>query len=150
MKKTVFGLILIFFLICSGGAADAMCVKTSKANIRLGPGTNYESIWQVYKYMPFEKVGVSVSGNWYAVKDVDGDVNWIHKKLITNGFRCAVVKKESVNVRKGPGTRYPKIYPGPARQYFSFRVLKKKGLWIKVRDELGKIGWIHKKFLWIR
>jgi SH3-like domain-containing protein len=150
MKKTVFGVFLIFFLFHSGPHADALCVKTAKANIRSGPGTNYETIWQVYKYMPFEKVGVSVSGKWYAVKDVDGDVNWIHKKLVTNGIHCATVIKDPVNVRKGPGMRYPKIYPGPAQQYYSFRVLKRTGLWVKVKDELGKIGWIHKKFLWIK
>jgi SH3-like domain-containing protein len=150
MKRMLLGVFLIFFLIYSGSTSEALCVKTAKANIRSGPGTNYETIWQVYKYMPFEKVGVSVSGNWYAVKDVDGDVNWIHKKLITNGFRCATVKKDPVNVRKGPGMRYRKIYPEPAQQYYSFRVLKKRGLWIKVKDELGKIGWIHKDFLWIR
>ena len=150
MKHIVCSVFFLFFLVHSVPSAEALCVKAAKANIRLGPGTNYETLWQVYKYMPFEKVGVSVSGNWYAVKDVDGDVNWIHKKLATNGFRCAVVKKDPVNVRKGPGTRYRKIYPAPAQQYYSFRVLKKSGSWIKVKDELGRIGWIHNKFLWIR
>ena len=58
--------------------------------------------------MPFSKVGVSLSGEWYAVKDVDGDVNWMHKDLLTGKYKCAVVKTEEVNIRTGPGTRYSK------------------------------------------
>jgi SH3-like domain-containing protein len=58
--------------------------------------------------MPFYKIGVSNDGTWYAVKDVDGDVNWIYKNLVTNRFHCAVVKSDWVNVRTGPGTNYRK------------------------------------------
>jgi SH3-like domain-containing protein len=130
--------------------AEALCVSVPQANIRSGPGTEHELIWEVYRYMPFEKVGVSSSGGWYAVKDVDGDVNWINKGLTTNSFRCAVVKKSQVNIRVGPGTRYRKTGSSPAQQYSSFKVLKRKRSWIKVKDEWGNIGWINKKFLWIR
>jgi SH3-like domain-containing protein len=149
MKKTVW-LFLILCLVHSVPFAAAMCVKTAKANTRSGPGVQYETIWEAYKYMPFEKVGVSVSGKWYAVRDVDGDVSWIHKNLVTNAFRCAVVKKSRVNVRKGPGTRYRKTRLGFARQYYSFRVMKRSGAWVKTRDESGEVGWIHKDFLWIK
>jgi SH3-like domain-containing protein len=100
--------------------------------------------------MPFEKVGASSSGKWYAVKDVDGDVNWISKGLTTNSFRCAVVKESQVNIRVGPGTRYRKTGSSPAQQYASFKVLKRRGSWVKVKDEWGKVGWISKRFLWIR
>ncbi|MGQ9571025.1 MAG: SH3 domain-containing protein [Thermodesulfovibrionales bacterium] len=35
-------------------------------------------------------------------------------------------------------------------KYYSFRVLKRKGMWVKVRDEQGNIGWIHRNHLWIQ
>ncbi len=149
MKKILvaFGIILSIFI---ASYADALCVSTNKANLRDGPGTNYEVVWEVYKYMPFLKVGVSLSGNWYAVRDVDGDVNWIHKGLMTNRYHCAVVKTEEVNVRTGPGTKYSKSYSSPAKKYYSFKVLKRKGMWIRVKDEWGDIGWIHRNYLWIQ
>ena len=142
----------IFFLLIAGGysGAEALCVNVSKANLRSGPSTKYEKVWEVYKYMPFMKVGKSLSGDWYAVQDVDGDVSWIYKKLVTEKYKCAVVKSEEVNVRKGPGTNYEKIPSGPAKQYFSFRVLKKKGSWVQVKDEWGATGWVHTDFLWIK
>jgi len=81
------------------------------------------------------KVGVSVTGGWCAVLDVDGEVNWIHKGLDTNKYRCDVVKQEQVNVRTGPGTRYAKSSLSPAHKYYSYRVIKRQGPWVKVKDQ---------------
>jgi len=140
---------LILFTVIATSHANALCVNVSKANLRTGPSTNYEIAWVVYKYMPLVKVGASLSGDWYAVRDVDGDVSWIHKKLVTKKYKCAVVKKEEVNVRTGPGTKYSKSFLSPANQYYSFKVLQKKGIWVRVQDEWADIGWIHGDYLWI-
>ena len=150
MKKLSAAVIFLLFILSSSVDAGALCVNVSKANLRSGPSTKYEKVWEVYKYMPFKKVGVSLSGDWYAVQDVDGDVSWIYKKLVTEKYQCAVVKSEEVNVRKGPGTKYGKSSSGPAKQYYSFKVLKKQGRWVKVKDEWGVIGWVHADYLWIK
>jgi SH3-like domain-containing protein len=100
--------------------------------------------------MPFLKVGVSLSGEWYAVRDVDGDVNWMHKRLLTNKYKCAVVKTDDVNIRTNPGTNYPKSSLSPAKKYYSFKVLKRKGMWVRVEDNWGGIGWIKRNYLWIQ
>jgi len=137
------------FILCSS-TLDALCVKVTKANLRTGPGTNYEIGWTVYKYMPFEKVGVSLSGNWCAVKDVDNTVLWIYRNLLTNKYRCAVVNTEGVNVRTGPGAHYEKRFRKPMEKYYSARILKRKGPWIKIIDGDNETGWIHKDYVWIR
>lgn len=148
MKKgiSISAFIMLFLLISDYGYA--VCVIANKANIRSGPGSSYEVVWQVYKYMPFLKVGVSNSGNWYAVKDVDGDVNWIHKSLVTSKYRCAVVKKEEVNIRRGPGTNYSRL--GLAKKYYTFMVTERRGQWIGVKDDEGNHAWIHRDYLWIQ
>ncbi len=150
--KTAFYFTFILLLISAiaAQAAQALCVNTAKANIRTGPGTDYEIVWEVYRYMPFRKVGSSLSGDWYAVKDVDGDVSWIYRKLVTGKYRCVVVKAEEVNVRKGPGTNYQKSALSPAKKYYSYRFLKRQGSWIKIRDDRGVSGWVHRKFLWVQ
>lgn len=150
VKRTLIFAFTVLFLITFINSVDALCVKVPKANIRTGPGTNYDIAWEVYKYMPFTKVGVSLAGDWYAVKDVDGDVNWIYKNLLSGGFKCAVVKSDYVNVRTGPGTNYQESKFSPAERYQSFRVLKRQSPWVKVKDELGNIGWIHSDYLWIQ
>ncbi len=150
MKKLFAVLIFFLFIVSVNSDARALCVNVSKANLRAGPSTKYEKVWEVYKYMPFMKVGVSLSGDWYAVQDVDGDVSWIYKKLVTSKYKCAVVKSEEVNIRTGPGTNYEKCSSGSAKQYYSFKILKTQGSWVKVKDEWGEVGWIHTDYLWIK
>jgi SH3-like domain-containing protein len=150
MIKTTVVLGIILFALLSSDLANALCIKVPKANVRTGPGTKYKKAWEVYKYMPFSKVGVSISGDWYAVKDIDGDVNWVHKEIVTDKFQCAAVKKKKINVRTGPGTKFPKSSLSPATQYYSFKVIKKKSVWVHVQDESNETGWIHSDFLWIQ
>ncbi len=148
MKKTLISVWVVFVLIVFANYAHALCVNVSEANLRNGPGTNYEKTWEVFKYMPFKKI--TKKGNWHKVKDVDGDIHWVYRKLVTEKFRCAVVKVDKANVRSGPGTRYSKNALSPALKYDSFKILKKKGSWVKVKDEYGDSGWIFKKLLWIQ
>jgi SH3-like domain-containing protein len=150
MKVIIFFLsvLLSSLILCS--QAYSLCVDVPKANIRMGPGTNYEKAWEVYRYMPFETVGTSTDRTWYAIKDLDGDVNWIHESLVSDAFHCAVVKTSQVNVRTGPGTRYRKSALSPALRYDSFKILKRQPPWINVRDSFGNTGWIHSGYLWIQ
>jgi SH3-like domain-containing protein len=97
--------------------------------------------------MPFKKL--AEKGNWYKVQDVDGDIHWIYSKLVTDEFDCAVVKVDEANVRSGPGIKYKKTTLSPVIKYESFKVIKRKGLWVKVEDEFGNTGWIYRKLLWI-
>jgi SH3-like domain-containing protein len=149
MKKSSILVLLVFLLLQPAAFAGALCVKVPRANVRSGPGAQYDLVWEIYKYMPFEKVGVSLSEDWYAVKDVDGDIGWMHKKLLTDAFRCTVVKDADAIVRTGPGKRFGKTSWSPAHQYYSFRILKKKGAWVRVKDEWGQTGWIYRSLLWL-
>jgi SH3-like domain-containing protein len=150
MTRIIIITLNIILLILNVQTIHAFCVKVSKANIRKGPGTEYKKAWTIYRYMPLLKVGVSADGTWYAVKDVDGDVGWIHKKLVTAQYRCAIVKSETVNVRIGPGTSYQKSAMSPAFLYYAFKLIKRQSSWVKIKDEIGNIGWIHKNYLWIQ
>ena len=125
----------------------AVCVKVSEANLRSGPGTTYEKTWEVFKYMPFKKL--SSKGNWYNVEDVDSDKHWIYKKLTTDKFDCAVTKVDTANIRSGPGEQYKKTSFSPSLKYDSFKVIQRKGKWVKVRDEFGDEGWIFRTLVWI-
>ncbi len=149
MKKLLSTAAAVAFLLGARPYAQALCVSTSKANIRSGPGVQYTKVWEVYRNMPFRKVGASTEGDWYAVQDVDGDVNWIHSGLVTTRNRCAVVKRAVVNARKGPGKRYNRTKWSPAEQYDAFVVLQRKGAWVRVKNEWGEAGWIHTGYLWI-
>jgi SH3-like domain-containing protein len=148
MKKGFVMTFILFSLFILNNYSYALCVNVPEANLRSGPGTKHEKTWEVFKYMPFDKQ--SAKGDWYKVKDVDGDFHWIYRKLVTNKFRCAVVKVDKANVRSGPGTGYSKNALSPALKYDSFKVIKIQSSWVKVIDEFGDTGWIFRKLLWIQ
>ena len=55
---------------------EALCIKNEKANLRKGPGTKHEKLWEVFKYMPFKQLGVKDA--WKRIQDVDGDIYWVY------------------------------------------------------------------------
>ncbi len=148
MKKSFIFILILFFLIIFSNYSHALCVNVPEANLRSGPGTKFEKTWEVFKYMPFHKL--TLQGNWYKIKDVDGDMHWIYKKLVTDKFQCAVVKVDKANVRSGPGIAYSKNSLSPALKYDSFKVIQIKSSWVKIIDEFGDTGWIFRKLLWVQ
>jgi SH3-like domain-containing protein len=80
---------------------------------------------------------------------VDGDLHWIFRSLVTDKYKCAVVKDEKANVRTGPGTNYKQTDYSPVLRYYSFKILKIDGDWVNVIDQDGDKGWIFKPLLWI-
>lgn len=141
-------LIAVALLLACPHRATALCVSADTANLRSGSGTNHEKLWEVYRYMPFKQVGRK--GPWRKVRDVDGDVYWVHSKLLTGKYKCAVVKSDEANVRTGPGTKYRKARMSPAYRYYSFKVLSVKGQWVKVVNQYRDSGWIYKPLLWVQ
>lgn len=137
--------ILTFF---SSTLAHGVCVNVRKANLRMGPSTNYEISWEVARYMPFKPV--KKRDGWLKVQDLDGDYHWISSGLTTRKFYCAVVKVSRARLRTGPGTKYRpnKRYP-MAEKYESFRLLKQKNGWALITDDYGDKMWISRKLIWV-
>lgn len=147
-EKIIAPVVLFCSIFPLSGTASALCIKVPEANLRQGPGIRYEKSWEVFKYMPFKKIGQR--SNWYRVKDVDGDTHWVYRKLVTSSIRCAVVKVDKANVRSGPGTKHAKAPLSPVERYYAFKVVGSKGDWVHVQDEMHNEGWIAKWLLWIQ
>jgi SH3-like domain-containing protein len=141
-----FVLFFVFFPI-NEVRAERLAIGASVANIRSGPGTNYEVLWQVEQYTPLLILDKDKSGSWYYVKDYEGTIGWIHKDLLVK--QDSVITKprdERCNVRSGPGTNYDVIFK--AVKGVPFKVLERKGDWIHIRHVDGDTGWIHKILVW--
>lgn len=127
--------------------AQALCTKSKKVNFRYGPGLSYKKTWTVSKYMPLKKI--SESKSWYRVKDFEGDYHWVAKHLVSDKYKCAVVKNIWASLRVGPGKQFKrnKKYPR-AEKYASFKYISKKNQWIKVKDK--NIYWVHSDLVWVQ
>ncbi len=143
MKKTL--LFTFLFMMVWGGVASAkrLAVNTAKANVRSGPGTNHEILWTAGKYYPVDII--KQQGNWYRIRDFEGDQGWIYRSLVKK-IPAVIVKASIANVRKGAGTKYSVLFQ--AEKGVSFRLLKKSGKWFNVRHADGEEGWIHSSLVW--
>ena len=137
---TIFSLIL-FTLPCN--AAEYVSVKKDGVNIRSGPDTKKEILWEVFKNFPLKVI--KKKGKWINTKDFEGDTGWVYAPLIQNK-KTIIVKVETANLRVGPGKNYE--LAATAKYGVVFTPLDKEGDWIKVSHEEGSTGWIFKKLIW--
>jgi SH3-like domain-containing protein len=132
--------VFVFFSPCN---AKKLSVAVQKANIRKGPGTKYPILWSAGKYYPADII--KKAGNWYRIKDFEGDIGWMHKSLLRQ-IPAVIVKVGLANARKGPGKKYGVLFQ--AEKGASFKVLRKKKGWLRVQHADGEIGWIYNKLVW--
>ena len=141
------GVIALGAVLLSSGLAlalaERMAVGSPVANIRSGPGSNYEIIWKVARYHPL--VIVEKSGNWFRFKDFEGDIGWIHRSLVRK-LQTLITAKPVCNVRSGPGTGHDIRFT--VEKGIPFKRLKSKGNWIYIEHADGDRGWIHKSLVW--
>ncbi len=144
-KIKAYGCVVIILSMILSGTASArrLSVGSSVANIRSGPGTRYEVLWQVARYHPLSIL--KKSGQWYRFKDYENDEGWIHESLLRTIPTVITIKKKC-NLRSGPGSKFKILFS--VEDGIPFKVLQKKGNWIKVQHADGDGGWIHKSLVW--
>jgi len=141
-------LILVILVFCilavaSEAFAERMAIASTIANIRSGPGKTYEVLWKVEMYHPIDVE--KKSGSWYGFTDYEGDRGWIHKSLVKD-IPALITVKEKCNVRSGPGTNHPVVFS--VGSGIPFKILGKKGNWIRIEHADGDTGWIHNSLIW--
>ena len=147
MKRSPLILATVGLLAALGGGVEAaerqLCVKVARANLRAGPGTEHRITWEVNRYMPF--IQVEEKGDWFKVKDVDGDTHWIFKGLVAPNLRCLTIRSRRANIRKKPTTRSDSWFT--VEKYTSFKRVGAKNNWVKIEYE-GQTMWVYRTLVW--
>lgn len=146
MKKTLQFLTLgVFAAACAAGvacAADYLSVAKDGVNLRSGPSTTSEVLYQLPAGYPLEVM--SKEGEWYKVSDHEGDKGYIQSSVV-NTTPHVIVKAKECNVRSGPSTNDPVV--GKSAQNVIFVKVEQKGSWVKVSHP-DLTGWVHKDLVW--
>ncbi|MBN2333066.1 MAG: SH3 domain-containing protein [Deltaproteobacteria bacterium] len=144
-KSVVFVLFfsVLFFILPVAVHAERLSVTVPKANIRSGPGSEYDIIWQVGYYYPLQVV--KKSGSWCQFSDYEGDTGWINRQLISS-TPTVITVKDKCNIRSGPGTGNQVVFT--ADRGVAFKIIAKKDTWIKVQHPDGDLGWIYQSLVW--
>lgn len=123
--------------------AERLAITVDVANIRSGPGSEYEMLWRVEKHTPLE--ALDNQGEWIFFKDYEGTRGWIHKNLV--GKSSAVItKKDMCNIRSGPSTDKQVLFQ--AERGVPFKVLERQGSWVHIQHADGEKGWIYSTLVW--
>ena len=138
-------IIAVFFLFFAAhnAAAERLSVSAQIANIRSGPATTFDILWQVQKHYPI--LVIKKSGPWVNFKDFEGDKGWIHKSLLKKTPTIITIK-EKCNVRSGPGTKNGVLFT--VEKGIPFRRIKNEGNWIHIEHADGDRGWIYNTLVW--
>lgn len=137
-------LFLCFLTAAQGAAADErMAIRSNTANIRSGPGLNETALWQVEKYFPV--VVIEKKGEWFRIKDFEGDQGWVHTSVLDK-TPTVIVQSNKCNLRNGPSTQHAIVFT--VERGIPFKVLNTKGDWLEVEHSDGDRGWLFKPLVW--
>ncbi len=145
IRYKVVGIVILIFLFSSAYAIskERKCIAKPIANVRSGPGADYDIKWKVEKYHPI--IILKKQGDWYKFEDFEKDQAWIHESMVGQEKSVITIKKDC-NIRQGPGTNYQIVFK--AAMGVPFKVLSEKKNWYKVMHADGDKGWIHKTLVW--
>ena len=144
LKTTLFTIISFIALFSLNAyAAEYVSIKKDGVNIRSGPSTKDEILWEVFKDFPLKVI--EKKGKWTHTVDFEGDKGWVFSTLLS-AKKTVIVKVKTANMRFGPGTNYEIL--ATVKYGVVFRLGKVDGEWIKVGHDDGTNGWIHKDLLW--
>jgi len=143
MKKPLLTILCLFLAVPALAESQRLAVKVSVANIRSGPGEQYDALWQVGMYHPLRII--EKKGGWYRFRDFEKDEGWVHRSLVAE-LDTVITINEKCNIRSGPSTRQTVAFT--AEKGVPFKVLERRKDWIRVAHADGDQGWIHKSLVW--
>lgn len=143
-KKICFVTLFLFTILASSAFAERLSVSVNSAIVRFGPDIKEEIVWEhLDKNYPL--LVLDKKKSWYFVRDYENDVGWIHKSCVDK-TDSVITKKDECQIRSEPGITNPVVFV--VNNGVPFKVLKRKGNWLKIQHSDGDKGWIHKKLVW--
>lgn len=124
-------------------SAKVRSVSVATANFRAGPSTKHPIIFSADRFYPVEII--DQKKDWVRIRDFEGDEAWVAGWLLCD-TQTIVVTRKVVNVREKPTRSSTVVHT--AERGAVFKTVGKKGSWLKVADEEGDIGWIHRNLVW--
>jgi SH3-like domain-containing protein len=130
------------FALTSALAGEYVSVIKDGVNLRSGPNTNAEILFQLPAGYPLEIL--SKEGQWLKVSDYEGDKGYITESLVDKSSHV-IVKVKECKVRSGPSAKDQVV--GNGVKDVIFTKSEQKGDWIKVTHP-DLTGWVHKDLVW--
>jgi len=123
--------------------AETLCVKVHTANFRSGPGTSHDIVFKADKFFPVQVL--DEKEGWAKIRDFEKEVAWVAARLLAKR-ESVVIKVDKGNLRDAPSLKGELI--GHVGYGEAFRIVERKGKWLKVATDDKTLGWIHDSLGW--
>lgn len=143
LRHIALGLTLAATTVSMAAAQQMVSVKGSVLNMRDGPGTHTQVLWELNRGYPLQVI--ERRGRWLKVRDFENDQGWVAASL-TGRQPHHIVKAPVANVRSGPGTQHRIV--GKAEYGELLKTQDKRTGWVKVTRTEGASGWVASRLLW--
>lgn len=129
--------------------------------LRAGPGSNYESLGQIFSGQDVNLIGRNNNSSWVKLRVLsDGRVGWVRASAVRSSLPVssldivdgtapevsgnnAVVTSARLNIRTGPGTSYDIITTVNQGQTMALIGRNGDSSWAKIRLGDGREGWVN-------
>lgn len=120
-------------------------IKANKANIRTGPGKNYQTKFTYnMRYLPVKVV--SKYDNWNEIEDYEGERGWINQNLLSLKRTIMVrTAKSFINMYSAATTKSRILLKLEDKVVAKFIGCKDSWCKIEIRN---KSGWVQKSDIW--
>ncbi len=139
----IFGIMVFLWLCGTAIAEQRVSVSGTEAKIRSGAGNNFDILWKSEKYFPLSVI--KKVGEWYQIKDFQGDEGWVHQSQVAN-TPSIITAKDKNSLRSEPKPEAKVLFT--VGQGIPFKVIKRNNKWILVEHADGDKGWIHESTVW--
>ena len=157
IKKTVLKFLLVLTVVLTLSSTSVFAdttgvVTASTLNVRKGPSTKYNKIGSLYKNKSIKIL--DESKGWYKI-NLNGKSGWVSNSYVKvknnstevttdQSNKKGVVTVSTLNVRKGPSTKYSRI--GSLYKDKSITILGEQNGWYKINLN-GRYGWVSKEYI---
>ncbi|MCH2037163.1 MAG: hypothetical protein MK137_01040 [Rickettsiales bacterium] len=118
-------------------------LKSKESNFRIGPSVNYPIKWvYVRRGMPIEII--SEFANWRKVRDIEGEVGWIHHSLLSGKRNAIVIGNDNQPLRAKAESTIVEAYLEPG---LIVAIDECEASLCKVKTE-DYDGYVQKQALW--
>lgn len=148
-------------LVDSPAQTPAAVVTVSAANVRTGPGGQYEVLAILYQGQSVRVQGRNNASSWIQVTLGNGQVGWMRSSAVQTNVpvsslpvvefqpptNTAIVNTGALNVRYGPGTGFGVFTVLVRGQVVSMLGRAAYSTWVQVRLPSGTLGWVNSNYL---
>ncbi len=145
----------------SSPAEASAVVIVSAANVRTGPGGQYDVVAILYQGQAVSLLGRSSGSDWLYVRLGNGQEGWVQTTSVQINVpianlpviqpgapsNAAVVDVSWLNVRYGPGTSFGAFTVLHKGQVVSMIGRATNSTWVQVQRPSGAVGWVNSNYL---